>query len=86
MAGLFFRDRNVFHVTVSSYWIFAHGNFGLLSLGESQLRQSRAIHLAVHAACFSVSLSQGTLTWTTGSLTSAEMLEHATAHGDVCTP
>ena len=54
--------------------------------GESQLRQSRAIHLAVHAACFSVSLSQGTLTWTTGSLTSAEMLEHATAHGDVCTP
>ena len=36
---------------------------------ESQLRQSRAIHPAVHVGCSSVSIIHRTLTWTTGSLT-----------------
>ena len=36
-------------------------------LGESQLRQSRATRLTVHAECFSVSIIHRTLTWTTGS-------------------
>ena len=37
--------------------------------GESQLQQSRATQPSVHAGCFSVSIIQRTLTWTTGSLT-----------------
>ena len=46
---------------------------------ESQLRQSRATQPAVHVGCFSVSIIHRTLTWTTGSLTCAQMLMHATA-------
>ena len=53
--------------------------------GESQLRQSRATQLAVQAGCFSVSTIHRTLTWATGSLTCAQMLMHAMAHGDVRT-
>ena len=53
--------------------------------GESQLRQSRAIQPTVHAGCFSVSKIHPTLTWTTGSLTCAQMLKHAIAHGGVRT-
>ena len=48
--------------------------------GESQLQQSHATHPTVHAGCFSVSKIHQTLTWTTGSLTCAQMLMHATAH------
>ena len=52
--------------------------------GESQLRQSRSIQPAVHVGCFTVSIIRQTLTWTTGSLTCAQMLMHAIAHG-ACT-
>ena len=55
-------------------------------LGESQLRQSRLPNLpTVHAGCFSVSIIHRTLTWTTGSLTCAQMLIHAIEHGGVRT-
>ena len=50
---------------------------------ESQLWQSRATQPTVHAGCFSVSIIHQTPTWTTGSLTCAQMLMHAIAHG-VC--
>ena len=53
--------------------------------GESQLRQSRATQPTVDAGCFSVSIIHGTLTWTTGSLTFAQMLIRAIAHGGVRT-
>ena len=59
--------------------------FGLLFPGESQLRQSRATQPTVHAGCFRVSIIHRTLTWTTGSLTCAQMLMHAIAHGGVRT-
>ena len=54
--------------------------------GKSQLRQSRAIQPTVQAGCFSVSIIHRTLTWTTGSLSCAENLMHAIAHGGVRTP
>ena len=41
--------------------------------GESQLRQSRATQPKVHAGCFSVFIIHRSLTWTTGSLTCAQM-------------
>ena len=41
--------------------------------GESQMRQSRATQPRVHAGCFSVSIIHRTLTWTTGSLTCAQL-------------
>ena len=53
--------------------------------GESQLRQSHTTKPSVHAGCFSVSIFHRTLTRTTGSLTCAQMLMHAIAHGDVRT-
>ena len=53
--------------------------------GESQLRQSSATKPTVHAECLSVSIIHRTLTWTTGSLTCAQMLMRAIAHGDVRT-
>ena len=53
--------------------------------GESQLRQSRSTQPTVHAGCFSVSIIHRTLTWTTGSLTCAQVLMHAFAHGAVRT-
>ena len=40
---------------------------------ESQLRQSRATQPRVDAGCFSVSIIRRTLTWTTGSLTCAQV-------------
>ena len=48
---------------------------------ESQLRQSRATQPKMHAECFSVSIIHRTLKWTTGSLTYAQILMHAVAHG-----
>ena len=53
---------------------------------KSQLRQSRATQLTVHAGCFSVSIVHRTLTCTTGALTCAQMLMHAIAHGGLRTP
>ena len=52
---------------------------------ESQLRQSRATQPMVQVGCFSVFIIHRTLTWTTGSLTCAQMLMHAIAHGGVRT-
>ena len=49
--------------------------------GESQLRPSRAIKPTVHSGCFSFYIIHRPLTWTTGSLTCAQMLMHAFAHG-----
>ena len=66
--------------TVLSQWDFSHGKIGLLFIGESQLRQSRANQPTVRAGHFSVSIIHRTLTWTTGSLTCA------IAHGSVRTP
>ena len=54
--------------------------------GESQQRQSRTTQPKVHAGCFSVSIIHRTLTWTTGSLTYAQLLMHAIAHEGVRTP
>ena len=76
------------------------GNAGLLSSGkESQLRQSHRMHVhsdrvvlatqpTVHAGCISVSIIHRTLTrtWMTGSLTYAQLIMHAIAHGGVWTP
>ena len=42
---------------------------------KSQLRQSHTTQPTVHAGCFSVSIIHWTLTWTTGSLTCAQMNE-----------
>ena len=53
--------------------------------GESQLRQSRDTQPTVHDGCFRVSIIHRTPTWTTGSLTCAQMLMHAIAHGGVRT-
>ena len=77
--------RNAQSITVLSHWDFCHGKFGLLSHGESQLRKSRATQPAVHAGCFNVAIIHRTLTWTTGSLTCAQLLIRAIAHGGVQT-
>ena len=69
--------------TVLSQLGFSHGESRIAFLGESQLRQSRDTQPTVHAGCFSVSIIRPTRTWTTGSLTCAEMLMHAIAHGGV---
>ena len=65
---------------------FPSWEIGVAFPGESQLRQSHAIQAKVHAGCFSVFIIHRTLTWTTESLTYAQMLMHAIAHGDVRTP
>ena len=51
--------------------------------GKIQLRQSRTTQPTVHARCFSVSIIHRNLTWTTVSLTCAQMLMHAIAYGGV---
>ena len=48
---------------------------------ESQLPRSRAAHATVHAWRSSVFVTHRTLTWFTRSLTCAQMLMHAIAHG-----
>ena len=49
--------------------------------GESQTPQICATQPTVYAGCFSFSIIHLTLTLTTGSLTWAQRLMHATAHG-----
>ena len=71
--------------TVLSQWDFSYQKFGLLFLWESQLQQSCAIQPTEHAGCLSVSINHWTLTWTTGSITCAQMLMHANAHRGVQT-
>ena len=74
------------HLTaVSSHWNFSTWEIRVAFSGESQLRQSRATQTMVHAGCFIVSLIHRSLTWTTGSLTCAQILMHAIAHGVVRT-
>ena len=51
----------------------------------SQLQQSHATQHTVDAGCFSVSIIYRTVAWTTRSLTCAQMLMHAIAHGGVRT-
>ena len=53
--------------------------------GESQQRQSHVTRPTVYAGCFSVSIIDRTLTWTTGSLTCAQMSVHVITHGGVRT-
>ena len=67
------RTTIALFTTVLSQWDFSHGKFGLPSPGKSQLRQSRATQPTAHAGCFSVSIIHRTLTWTTGSLTCAQI-------------
>ena len=52
---------------------------------ESQLQQSHATQPMVHAGRFGVSIIHQILTWTTGSLTCAQMLMHAIAQRGVRT-
>ena len=52
---------------------------------ESQLQQRYTTQPTVHGGCFSVSIILLTLTWTTGSLSCAQMLMHAIAHAGVRT-
>ena len=54
-------------------------------LWVSQFQQSRATQPTVHAGCFSVHIIHRILTWTTRSLTFAQLFIHAIAHcGWVC--
>ena len=73
-----------YFTTLLSHRDFSHGKFGLLSPGKASC-DSRATQPTVHAGCFSVSIIHRTLTWITGSLTCAQMLMHAIAHGGVIT-
>ena len=72
LPSFFFSFFTLLFTTVVSKWNFSHGKFGLPSK-ESQLRQSRATQPTVYAGCYSVSVIHRTLTWTTGSLTCAQM-------------
>ena len=74
---------HIFLTAILSHWDFSHGKFGFLSPEESQLQQSCATQPTAYAGCFSVSIIHRTLTWTTGSLTCAQMLMHAIAHKGV---
>ena len=54
--------------------------------GENKPRQSRAIQPRVHTGSFGVSIIHRTVTWTTESLTCAQMLMRGIAHGEVRIP
>ena len=84
-SGLFGFFWVFFFTIVLSHWNFSHGKFGFLSQEKASFRKSRTTHPTVHAECFSVSMIYQTLTWTTGSLTCAQTLMHAIAHGGVQT-
>ena len=73
-----------FFTTVLSQWYFPW-DIRIAFPGESKLRQSRAAQPTLPAGCFSVSIIHRTLTWTTGSLTCAQMLMRAIAHRDIRT-
>ena len=70
---------------VLSHWNFSHGKFGLLPPGKAS-SDSGTIQPRVRAGCFIVSIIHQTLTWTTGSLTCAQVLAHVIAHVGVRTP
>ena len=75
----------IFLTTILFKWYFFHGKIRVAFPGESLLRQSRATQSMMHAGCFGVSIIHRTLTWTTGSLTCAQLLMHAIAQGGVRT-
>ena len=81
----FFFFVNNFFTTILSQMGFLPWEIRVAFLGESQLRDSGATQPTVHAGCFNVSIIHRTLTWTTGSLTCAQMLMHTIAHGGVRT-
>ena len=64
--------------------IFPMRNLGCFPWGKPAATES---HCPTYCACwvFSVSIIHQTLTWTTGSLTRAQVLMHAIAHGGVQT-
>ena len=69
-----------FVTTVVSQWDFTHGKFRLPSPGKASC-DSCTTQPTVHSGCFSVPIIHRTLTWTTGSLTCAQMLMQAITHG-----
>ena len=81
---IFFFFSFFFFTTVLSQWYFPW-EIRIAFPGESKLRQSRAAQPTLPAGCFSVSIIHRTLTWTTGSLTCAQMLMRAIAHRDIRT-
>ena len=60
--------------TVLSQWDFSRGKFGLLSPGKASCDRVALPSLRCMLGDFSVSIIHRTLTWTTGSLTCAQML------------
>ena len=77
--------RNIFHEITFFFTTIAPSGFPPWDIRFAFQGQSRATQPAMHTGCFSVSIIHGTLTWTTGSLTCAQMLMHVTAHGGVRT-
>ena len=61
-------------------------NSMLIALERPQSSSGLFLSLLVHAGYVCVAIIHQTLTWTTGSLTYAQMLMHAIAHGGVRTP
>ena len=74
------RAGIVLCTTVLSQWDIFHGKFGLLSTGKASCDRV-ALPNMLYMLGVSVSIVHRTLTWTTGSLTCAQMLMHAIAHG-----
>ena len=83
-SSIFFFFNIFVFLQLLSHLDFSHGKFRLLSLGKAS-GESCAVQPTVHAGCFtfSISIIYGTLTWTTGSLTCAEMLLYVVAHEGV---
>ena len=76
---LLFFSKMLTHTTVPLGFLLSE--IRVAFPGESQLQLSRATQRMVHAGRFNVSRIHRTLTRTTGSLTCAQMLKHAIAHG-----
>ena len=72
-------------MTIYRAWICPCCNNMLIALERPQSSSWLFLSLMVHAGCVCVAIIHWTLTWTTGSLTCAQMLMHAIAHGGVRT-
>ena len=70
-----------FFTTVLSQWDFSQGKFGLLSPGKANCDRVARPNVRCMLGVLGVSLIHRTLTWTIWSLTCAQMLMHAIAHG-----
>ena len=84
-SGIYASFLLLLFTTVLSQWEFSHGKFGLLSPGKASCDRVALPNLLCMLGVFSVSVIHQTLTWTTGSLTCAQMLMHAIAHRGVRT-